>query len=342
MISRRSTLLGLIAANLWPLGSQALEILEDRFLAVETNRVGRSRLIILSQTGERLGELDLTHRAHGFAQTTGILVAFARRPGNRFSVMNLNSKADLHSVECPVNRRFYGHGAFSRDGRILVATEANLATLDGCLGLYDAADGFQRVGEIQLPIPGPHEIIALRSGGFAVCLGGLKTHPKSGRLVLNLGSFKSGVALYSDELKLKELYANYPFMDGVSYRHLAELDSAKLAIGGQRVRKNNSGKASAVALALDESGLSPYGANPIGGGYIGSVASQGSTALFSDRDGGSHLNSRAEFIGNAVAVAFSSSTTLWLRDTEGQIGDAQLLPEEGWQWDNHAVRSTTL
>ena len=38
----------------------------------------------------------------------------------------------------PANRHFYGHGVFSRDGRLLYATEHDNETRDGLIGVYNA------------------------------------------------------------------------------------------------------------------------------------------------------------------------------------------------------------
>ncbi len=67
-----------------------------------------------------------------------------RRPGNWFAVIDSGTGSPLHTIHAAEGRHFYGHGVFSQDGRLLYATENNMASGEGVIGLYDAADRYRR------------------------------------------------------------------------------------------------------------------------------------------------------------------------------------------------------
>ena len=68
-------------------------------------------------------------------------VAFARRPGTFALVLDCATGAVLARLAAPEGRHFYGHGAFTADGRILLTTENAYEDGDGRIGVWDAANG---------------------------------------------------------------------------------------------------------------------------------------------------------------------------------------------------------
>ncbi len=95
----------------------------------------------------------------------------------------------------PANRHFYGHGVFSRDGRLLYATEHDNETRAGLIGVYNATGGYKRIGEMPTYGIGPHEVILLSDGKtLAVANGGIETHIETGREKLNLSSMQPSLA----------------------------------------------------------------------------------------------------------------------------------------------------
>ncbi len=60
------------------------------------------------------------------------------------------------------------------------------------VGVYDATDGFTRIGEFPTFGVGPHELLLLGDGDtIAVANGGIETHPDFGRAKLNLADHEA-------------------------------------------------------------------------------------------------------------------------------------------------------
>lgn len=118
----------------------------------------------------------------------------ARRPGTELLVWR--DGAAPRSLPAAEGRHFYGHGAFSADGRVLFATENDYDGEHGVIGLYDAENGYRRLGEIASGGIGPHQMHLHPDGRhLLVANGGLLTHPATGRAVLNLGALSPCLSL---------------------------------------------------------------------------------------------------------------------------------------------------
>ncbi|MPZ34672.1 MAG: DUF1513 domain-containing protein [Rhodospirillales bacterium] len=143
-------------------------------------------------------DIALPARGHGFAQRPGRLdeiVAFARRPGAFMIVADRRDGHVLREVAAVENRRFCGHGAFDGTGRLLYATELVHDTGDGILGIYDAAAGYARVGEVPSGGLDPHEIRLLPDGEtLVVANGGILTDPDAPGIKLNVDEMESSLA----------------------------------------------------------------------------------------------------------------------------------------------------
>ena len=123
-------------------------------------------------------------------------VVFARRPGTFAAVFEPRSGLVHRRFDTPADRHFYGHGVFEPNGRILFATENDITRGQGVLGLYDAADGYRRVGEVDAAGIGPHDIAMLPDGRtLAVANGGILTLPETGRAMLNVDSMQPSLNL---------------------------------------------------------------------------------------------------------------------------------------------------
>lgn len=120
-------------------------------------------------------------------------VAFARRPGRFAVVLNCVSGAEIARLDSPEGRHFYGHGAFTADGRYLLTTENAYDDPDGRLGVWDVQAGYVRIDDLPSGGIGPHEIIRLSAGGFAVANGGIQTHPDLARARLNLPTMRTNL-----------------------------------------------------------------------------------------------------------------------------------------------------
>lgn len=73
---------------------------------------------------------------------------------------------------------------FSADGGTLFTTENRYATGKGRIGVWDAADGFRRIGEFASGGIGPHDVKQMGDALIAAN-DGVRTHPDSGRQQLN-------------------------------------------------------------------------------------------------------------------------------------------------------------
>src|SRR5690606_3285924 len=81
---------------------------------------GSFEAFILDQDGAVVCSAPMPDRGHGSAwcPRQRCAVVFARRPGTFALVMDA-ACARVHLFPAPHDRHFYGHGAFSRDGRLL-------------------------------------------------------------------------------------------------------------------------------------------------------------------------------------------------------------------------------
>ena len=162
MMDTRRSFLGKIALGLGVAccrGAFAQPAEKARYVGIETEASnGLSRASFFASNGARMGRVALDFRAHGMADHGRILVVFPRRPGDRFSVIDKESLKIKTIVRAPADRHFFGHGAFTQDGKHLLVTENDLETLSGFIGIYEIADKVRRVGQFELPGSGPHEI----------------------------------------------------------------------------------------------------------------------------------------------------------------------------------------
>lgn len=143
-------------------------------------------------------EIALPGRGHGFAQRPARpdeIVVFARRPGAFMIVADRRDGRVLREIAAAGNRRFCGHGVFGGSGRLLYATELVHATGDGIVGIYDAAAGYARIGEVGSGGLDPHEIGLLPDGEtLVVANGGIATDPAWPGLKLNIDEMDSSLA----------------------------------------------------------------------------------------------------------------------------------------------------
>lgn len=192
---------------------------------------------VLDEWGRPVFSERLPGRGHGTAISPDgrHAVVFARRPGRFAVVLDLESQRRVVSFETPEHRHFYGHGTFAADGRVLFATENDYERERGTLGLYDATQGFRRLGEWQTHGIGPHEAILLRGGRtIAVANGGILTHPDYPRQKLNLATMRpSLVYLDARTGALIERAAPPASMHRLSIRHLAQAKDGKVWWGAQ-------------------------------------------------------------------------------------------------------------
>lgn len=198
----------------------------ELFVAGAANPDGSFSALLIDETGAILASVPIATRGHDAAAdpVRRRAVLFARRPG-RFAVVIHADGAAPKLFAPPDDRAFNGHGAFSPDGRLLYATENDYAGNRGVLGVYDASDGFRRIGEIPTFGIGPHEVIASPDGKrLIVANGGISTDPDygDGRQKLNLETMAPSLVEidreHGDRLHATRLSAG---LHQLSIRHLA-------------------------------------------------------------------------------------------------------------------------
>tara|TARA_R110002049_G_scaffold23781_6_gene84674 strand:- start:59588 stop:60652 length:1065 start_codon:yes stop_codon:yes gene_type:complete len=234
MSSRRHFLTGLLAAGIIPAPTWA-DVGDPAFLAAAGLPDGSFVLCGIDATLNVIFRIPLPARGHAAAAhpQKPEAVAFARRPGTFAVVMDCRNGASKAWLEAPQGRHFYGHGAFTKDGRTLLTTENDFENGQGRIGMWDATGGYARIGEFASGGIGPHDIKRLPgSDTFAVANGGIDTHPGSGRTKLNLPTMRPNLSYLRDGqiIETVELDADQHMN---SIRHLAVAQDGSLALGMQ-------------------------------------------------------------------------------------------------------------
>ena len=287
MIDRRSLLLGSLA--MLPAGlaknafaqadSTGAVVPDAAFVAAAKKADGSFAVVLLSADGHLVREVALSARGHDIAihRASAKAVVFARRPGTFAVAFALDGRREPAIFTADPGRHFYGHGAFSADGRLLYVSENDIANARGVVGQYDVEAGFKRIGEFPSFGVGPHEIILMADGKtLAIANGGIDTVPESGRENLNLEDMAPSLVLV--DATTGTLIANHTLDAGLhrlSIRHIAADAGGKVWFGGQW-----EGDASATPELIGRAGrdsalhlITPQAA--LGAslkGYIGSMA----------------------------------------------------------------------
>lgn len=184
------------AASLVPRGAAALERSELIFASSIQKQAGGYAAALVSEAGTLIASVALPERGHDivFSPDATRAVAFARQPGNFAVVFDPRGREQPVTLVSPADRHFFGHGAFSPDGRLLYATENDFEAGEGVIGIYDVGAGYRRIGEFPTYGTGPHEMLLLADGlTFVVANGGIETHPDYGRAELNLDTMDPSV-----------------------------------------------------------------------------------------------------------------------------------------------------
>lgn len=238
-IDRRSMLLGTLAfvggAGFGP----RLAAAADSVAYVTAARLadGSFGILLLGADGAILREVPLSARGHDIAihQASRRVVVFARRPGTFAVSFELDKKTAPHVFTPGEGRHYFGHGSFSQDGRLLYASENDIATGMGVVGIYDVARGFKKIGEHSTFGMGPHEIMLLADGKtIAAGNGGLDTTPDAGRENLNVDSMQPSLTFVDAESgKLLSKHEMTGDLRSLSIRHVTQDAKGVVWFGGQ-------------------------------------------------------------------------------------------------------------
>ena len=244
-IDRRASL-GLLAAGLAaPLLPRPLHAASSGrvFLSARADVGGGYRVSGFAAFGAPAFDLPLPGRGHSFAvrPDNRIAVHFSRRPGSFALAIDLARGVARTTFAAPPDRHLYGHGVFGPDGRLLYATENDFATGRGVIGIYDARNGYARLGELPSHGIGPHEIRLLSDGTtLAVANGGIATRPDLPRVKLNLPTMDPSLC-YIDRRNgalLGNIRLPEPLRQ-LSIRHLAVGPDDRVAVAMQDVGPSN-------------------------------------------------------------------------------------------------------
>ncbi|MCR9137360.1 MAG: DUF1513 domain-containing protein [Alphaproteobacteria bacterium] len=334
-------------AALLPRAAEAIDQTDVVFGTAYMTGDGAFGAALLDDKGRTLTRIRLPARGHEVVfSTADRAVVFARRPGTFAMAFSTIGKDEPLVFSSPADRHFYGHGAFSPDGKLLYATENDFEQARGAIGIYDATDRFRRIGEYSSYGTGPHDI-HVSGDTLAVANGGLETHPDFGRTKLNVAAMQPSLAFvdrHDGSLIARHFLASD--LSKVSIRHMVGDKSGRLFIAGQH-EGNPARIVPLLARWHPDTGLSPLPVadNAIARmkGYIGSIAINGDQLAVTSPKSGVMLRfdpgdpSRVEITEQpkicglaAMGPDFAATSmvgTMQLAD--GETRKTELL------WDNH-------
>ncbi|MBC8130465.1 MAG: DUF1513 domain-containing protein [Rhizobiaceae bacterium] len=365
LIDRRSFLASAgaaFAASLTPHSAEALSRTEAVFGAACQKADGSYGCAVFTEEGRILSLVDLPDRGHDitFDPITRRAVAFARRPRTFAVVFDPASGRTLHTITSQDGRHFFGHGFFSPDGRLLYATENEIETAEGLVGIYDVGAGFRRVGEFPTHGMDPHEALLMPDGEtIVVANGGIETHPDFGRQKLNLPTMEPSLAFIERRTgRLIEKQTLGHELHQLSIRHLA-VDARQRVWFGCQYEGNPSDLPQLVGFASrgESIALVPLDPEPLASlaNYVGSVAAStdGSLIALASPKGNAILTFDAA--ATRPAGRYTLTETCGLAPVHagfiatGGQGDVMLLadevdrrPSDRVLWDNHILAMAGL
>ncbi|WP_442580408.1 DUF1513 domain-containing protein [Mesorhizobium sp. ASY16-5R] len=326
------------------------------FATAYQSRDGGYGVAILTEQGRLVHSLALPDRGHDitFDPVSRRSVVFARQPGTFAVVFDHAGKAEPATIPSVEGRHFYGHGEFSPDGSLLYATENDFENAVGMIGVYDATDGFRRVGEFPTHGVGPHELLLCPDGKtLAIANGGIETHPDFGAAKLNIPTMKPSLVFVDRTTgERRESHELDPALHKLSIRHMDFDRAGTLWFGCQHEGPATERPALVGRARMGErfeligfpekvlAGLRNYvgsvAANPAAG-TVAVSSPQGNALVVVDAKDGAVVSARdlTEVCGIAPdSTGFLAST-----------GTGQIVPPEGAAssdarhvWDNHMLR----
>lgn len=261
--------------------------------------------VVFNEKAQLQATVPLTSRAHGAAAhvKSNRACIFGRRPGYFMNTFDIRTPQNQNVINPIEGRHFYGHGAYSENGKLLYATENDFDKMRGVVGIYDATSNYRRIGELDAFGVGPHEIVRVPGTALLVIAnGGIQTHPDSGREKLNIGTMQPSLSIV--DLNSGKLVGRHVLADDlhqVSIRHLACSDDRELWYAGQYEGDNPSITGLVGRISVTES-LESFGSSESKRGltiidlpekirnrtshYLSSVAIAGQHAMFTSAKGG--------------------------------------------------------
>jgi hypothetical protein len=360
---RRTFLLGLAAFLGLPATARGSECaMRETVIASTVRRPdGSFAAVLYDLNAGLLNSVALPARGHDVAVNPRRreVVAFARRPGTFAVAFSRDRDRAPAAFSTPPGRHFYGHGVFSRDGRLLYTTENDYATGAGCIGVWDAAAGYRRIGEIPSHGIGPHDVNLLGDGHtLVIANGGIATHPDHGREPLNLASMRPSLAyvdrLTGDLVERQELPA---VMHQSSIRHL-DVGAGDTVVFGCQFKGAKTGWADLIGFHRPGEAIELLSGGPTvhralrhyvssiavdrAGEVAGITSSRGNGIVLVDVARRTLIGVRSFADVSGIAVG-AEAGRLVITSGTGDLGavtpagDAASSIRLPWSWDNHAV-----
>jgi hypothetical protein len=363
VIDRRSFLAALGAAIGTSFAPRMAQAGEPVYVSACTNADGIHHVAAFSHKGCIRFATTLPSRGHDVTLRPGggELIVFARRPGNWMAVLDPMSGIVHKVVTAARGRHFYGHGAFSDDGRLLFATENRVEAGEGIVGIYDADAGYARIGEMPTSGPGPHDLTFLPGGERLVVANGGERTESDNREAINKGALEPSLALLRTGTGEVESHIELAReLRNLSIRHLACAPDGEVVFGCQfkgdplnivQLVGLLTPRGETVFLDMPEDDLLSM-ENYIGsvsldrsGEIIAATSPIGSVVAFWDRASRRYLGRRRMSDICGVTAAPDRATFLV---TSGNAGvglariDERMVERIGgdldrWIWDNHAL-----
>lgn len=143
-----------------------------RYRDLDTGRIAHVFSIVdLDTKSVSLIDLDfLPHGIHAHPEKPHLLAVFEKK-GPNAALIDLENRRVVRKIETAPSRFFYGHGAYSVDGKLLFSTETYLDDLAGILAVRDA-DTHDFLGEFPSYGLEPHECKLIDRGRTLVVTNG--------------------------------------------------------------------------------------------------------------------------------------------------------------------------
>ncbi|MGE0022530.1 MAG: DUF1513 domain-containing protein [Hyphomicrobium sp.] len=368
-IDRRQLLIGSLAAlgaarpALVAAESLGEAVAAETFYASGARRAdGTYAVLVVAEDGRILREIPMSARGHDIAVYHALrrAVIFARRPGFFALAFDIDGRRAPHVFTPPADRHFYGHGVFSHDGRLVYATEHDVDSGEGVIGIYDTTGKWRRVGEFPSHGVGPHEAILMSDGRtLAIANGGFGNDPATGRESIGVADMAPNVAFVDVTTgALIALQAVPSAINLLSVRHLVETPAGDIWFGSQWQGALEDTPGLIGRVGRDTPLTVLEASAPLGlalKGYIGAVAVSGDGRLvaasaplagrvvYADAGTGRIVHEVAIRDSSGItpasgAGAFAMSTGKGVVRLESGNGAVRELQFAGAEFDNHLRR----
>lgn len=339
---------------------------DERHIYASTRKNGNgiySASVFDIQIGD-IASVELPARGHDMTinYVRQEAVAFARRPGDFAVVLSYGDKRQPLWIKSGTARHFYGHGVFSRDGKLLYSTENDFENGFGVIGIRDTANRYKKIGELSTYGIGPHDINLLPDGRtLVVANGGMRTHPETGYQILNHSEMEpSLVYIDSKDGNLRQKITLGKKLHQLSIRHLDVARDGTVIfgckfkgpsyqrpplVGFHRWGENNATMVMAPeAQHVTTSNYISSVSCDSGGTIAATTSSRGGLVTFWEVGLRRYLGARELIDVSGVAPGYIKSSFLLTTGRGGieptEVG-SMLVPHPTllkYDWDNHLVR----